>query len=92
MQIVHCKGIRQDVGNVVYIGRPSLFSNPFRMQGEATRLDTIELYRVLFNRQLINRPWFRQKVLELRGHDLSCWCAPRPCHGDVIIEWLEKNG
>jgi len=23
---------------------------------------------------------------ELRGKDLACWCAPEPCHGDVLFE------
>jgi hypothetical protein len=24
----------------------------------------------------------------LRGKRLACWCAPLPCHGDVIVEML----
>jgi hypothetical protein len=24
-------------------------------------------------------------VHELAGRDLVCWCAPLPCHGDVLI-------
>lgn len=27
----------------------------------------------------------------LRGHRLACWCAPLPCHGDVILEWLDSH-
>ena len=27
----------------------------------------------------------RAKV-ELRGKTLGCWCAPKPCHGDVLLE------
>jgi Domain of unknown function (DUF4326) len=23
---------------------------------------------------------------ELRGKTLVCWCAPLPCHGDVLVE------
>jgi hypothetical protein len=26
----------------------------------------------------------------LRGRDLVCWCAPEPCHGDLLL-WL-ANG
>jgi hypothetical protein len=22
---------------------------------------------------------------ELRGRDLVCFCAPRPCHGDLLL-------
>jgi hypothetical protein len=27
----------------------------------------------------------------LRCHRLACWCAPLPCHGDVILEWLDSH-
>ena len=28
----------------------------------------------------------RDRLPELRGHDLCCWCKPgEPCHGDVLI-------
>lgn len=23
---------------------------------------------------------------ELKGKDLVCWCAPKLCHGDVLLE------
>ena len=23
---------------------------------------------------------------ELRSKDLVCWCAPKPCHADVLLE------
>jgi hypothetical protein len=22
--------------------------------------------------------------MELRGKRLGCWCAPKPCHGDIL--------
>jgi hypothetical protein len=39
------------------------------------------------------RDWLLQKPIliaaakeELRGKILGCWCAPKPCHGDVLLE------
>jgi hypothetical protein len=36
--------------------------------------------------------------LELRGHDLACWCPltdengePYPCHGDVLLKWANPE-
>jgi len=29
---------------------------------------------------------------ELRGKALGCWCAPEPCHADVLIGELERRG
>ena len=39
--------------------------------------------------------WKRRKQIpvdalgELRGKDLVCWCAPLPCHADVLLELAE---
>jgi hypothetical protein len=27
---------------------------------------------------------------ELAGRDLVCWCAPLPCHGDVLLRLANK--
>ena len=27
----------------------------------------------------------------LRGFRLACWCAPLPCHGQVILDWLDSH-
>ena len=32
-----------------------------------------------------------QKIDELRGKDLACWCPlDQPCHADVLLEMLNK--
>jgi hypothetical protein len=65
----------------VYIGRGSDWGNPFRSGIDGTRSEVIEKYRVyLFTSGLIDR------VHELRGCDLVCFCKPKACHGDVLIE------
>ena len=27
---------------------------------------------------------------ELRGKDLVCWCAPLPCHADILLKLANK--
>lgn len=34
---------------------------------------------------------FKNKVLELKGHTLGCFCKPQDCHGDIIKNWLDKQ-
>jgi hypothetical protein len=46
---------------------------------------------VWFLERVENEPEFREAVEAVRGRDLGCWCAPRACHGDVILEWLEEH-
>lgn len=67
----------------VYIGRPSAFGNPFVMTTEQSRFNVIRLYQewIWKPEQLELRNRMRR---ELKGTDLVCYCAPKPCHGDVI--------
>lgn len=30
--------------------------------------------------------WIREHISELEGKDLICWCTPRRCHGEVLME------
>ena len=67
--------------NAVYIGRPSIWGNPFVIGKDGDRATVITKYEnwVLRNNTLMSR------IHELKGKDLVCWCAPLPCHGDVLI-------
>lgn len=89
-EVVHCK--RAPKGSFVYIGRPSAWGNPFSLRDPKDpeeRERVIEQYRTWFHEKIQNDDAFREQVLSLKGRDLGCWCAPRACHGDVILEWLE---
>lgn len=90
-KVVHCK--KATKGTFVYIGRPSPLGNPYTLEDpsdDLARAHVIEQYRAWFIEQIDN-PEFRQAVEKVRGYDLGCWCAPRACHGDVILEWLATN-
>lgn len=53
------------------------------MRDEADRAKVIRYYRDHVAWKLKRDP----KWLEpLRGRDLMCFCAPRPCHADVLLE------
>ena len=80
----------------VYIGRPSIFGNPYkisdwRVRGfiRYTREEVIKLYRQYFHIKLGEDPEFKRAVLALKGKVLGCYCKPLACHGDVIVEYLE---
>lgn len=71
----------------VYIGRPSKWGNPFEIGPDGDRAEVIEKYRQWIQTQ----PKLLSDLEELRGKVLGCWCSPLPCHGDVLIELLEKD-
>ena len=76
--VVHCRRSPFDV----YIGRPSKWGNPFIIGRDGERDEVIEKYR----RWIQTQPRLLQALPELRGKVLGCWCAPKPCHGDVLLE------
>lgn len=77
---------RQSKG--VYIGRPSIFGNPFVIGKDGDRAAVIEKFRVYFYDRMEADADFRRQVQALKGERLLCYCAPEPCHGDVIADYL----
>lgn len=68
--------------DVVYIGRPSAWGNPFVLGRHGTREEVIEMYRIWIKEQ----PHLLARLHTLRGKKLVCFCAPKACHGDVLAE------
>ena len=68
--------------DAVYIGRPSTWGNPFVIGKDGDRAEVIAKYRDW----LSNNTVLMAALPDLRGRDLVCFCAPAPCHGDVLLE------
>lgn len=76
----------------VYIGRGTPFGNPYVIGENAqTREDVIRLYRAYFYERLKKEPEWKAKVDKLKGRVLGCHCAPLPCHGNIIIDYLDRG-
>lgn len=56
--------------------------NPFVIGRDGSRADVIAKYRIWIEQQ----PELTAALGELRGKDLVCFCAPLPCHGDVLLD------
>ena len=78
---VYRKGNVPDGVATVYIGRPSKWGNPFTMNGEQDRERVI----AQFEQYLLNSPNLLAQVGELKGKGLVCYCAPKACHGDILL-------
>lgn len=78
--LVHHRRARYDV----YIGRPGIWENPFIIGVDGTREEVIQKYRIWIKTQ----PELLAQIETLRGKVLGCWCSPKSCHGDVLIEIL----
>ena len=78
-RVVHCKREPYDV----YVGRPSPYGNPFALVKDSNRDEVIAKYRAW----LLGQPDLVARVkVELRGKVLACWCTPKSCHADVLME------
>lgn len=71
----------------VYIGRGSKWGNPFHIGKDGTREEVIEKYHqyILGNSQLLTC------LHELNGKTLGCYCKPLFCHGDVLVELINRK-
>lgn len=81
-----------------YIGRPSTLGNPFEITHLVDRDDVIAAYKPWLKRKLqegdkqiaaeLDR--IANMVMDNTGEPvyLVCYCAPKPCHGDVIKELI----
>ncbi len=78
-QVVHCKRESYDI----YIGRPSIWGNPFTIGPDGTREDVIQKHK----QKILSNPKMVARIKrELGGKVLGCWCKPKPCHGDTYVE------
>jgi len=71
----------------VYIGRGSIYGNPFIIGIHGTRKECIDQYKQLLidNKDLMN------DIYKLHGKILGCHCKPKACHGDIICDILNRK-
>ena len=93
-----------------YVGRPSILGNPFVVGKDGSRKVVVEKYRqklgaivkAAFSGHLTDESdraiWTELTILlsksKVEDVNLVCYCAPLPCHSDVIkraIEWIKSN-
>lgn len=72
-------------GAIVYVGRPTVFGNPYIVGKDGKQGECVKLYRKWI--RLPQQEALRERMRsELKDKHLLCWCSPLPCHADVIME------
>ncbi|HEX3444619.1 MAG TPA: DUF4326 domain-containing protein [Chthoniobacterales bacterium] len=79
----------EESGRFIYIGdavrhtpyRRSPWFNPAKVR-KTDHDRAVEEYRDY----ILARPDLLTRLLELRGKVLGCWCYPKACHGNILIE------
>lgn len=80
-KVVHLKKEPYDV----LIDRRTIWGNPFVIGKDGTREQVIAKHKAWIlapeNAHVVE---YAKKTL--KGKTLGCWCAPKACHGDTLLE------
>jgi len=79
------------IDNVRFPKENSIWANPYKIDDSngITRDNVIEKYRTYIRQKIENNDVLKQKILQMKGKTLGCWCKPEACHGDVLVELIE---
>lgn len=79
----------------------SALANPFRMKTEADRDAVIAKYEKWLDEKIKERDssvlaelkeiYEMAESRSILGVTLGCWCAPKPCHVDIIIKFMQMK-
>jgi len=79
--------------DAVYVGRPSKWGNPFIIGPDGNRDEVLNLWEAwvggLFPDMTQQFPF--GDLGELYNKDLVCWCAPQPCHADILLAMANQS-
>lgn len=89
----------------IYIGRPSMWGNPFLKNGKWSKFekdcervdDPVKAFEdwlvgtAYTDRWQDKRKQILSRLKELQGQVLGCYCKPHPCHGDVLVNMVDNR-
>lgn len=78
----------------VYIGRAGrgfegTWGNPFPLRPAYAREEIIEKYTAWLYEEF-NAPYRARMYEALAGKTLVCFCKPKLCHGDIIVNYIDN--
>lgn len=70
--------------NTTYVGRPSKWGNPFKIDEDHSAEEVVKQYRVhILGKLHVGL----LDISELKGKNLSCFCKiGQPCHADILLK------
>jgi hypothetical protein len=73
-----------------YPQNSSKFANPYKIGKDGTREEVIVKYKEYIIKKLENDKSLINELLLLKGKKLGCWCYPEICHGNILLELIDK--
>lgn len=71
--------------NITYNLEESKWANPYSLEFY-NREEALSLYETY-----VRQSELYNQLDELEGKTLGCWCAPKLCHGDVLIKLYNEK-
>jgi hypothetical protein len=68
----------------------SKFANPYKIGKDGSREEVIAKYKKYITEKLENDDLLISELLSLKGKNLGCWCYPEMCHGNILLELIDK--
>lgn len=69
----------------------SIFANPFKVGKDGTLEEVLEKYRKYIWDKIHSGEIRNEDLDNLRGKNLGCWCKPKKCHGDILLDILNTT-
>jgi Domain of unknown function (DUF4326) len=88
-RVFNKRALKGPLPNSVYIGRPSKWGNPFSHKAGTLaqhRVETVDDAVKAYEAWVVQQAELMAALRQLRGKHLICWCAPGPCHGNVLLK------
>ena len=85
MAVLNQKRVGRPEGSI-YIGRGTIWGNPYYIGPDGTRLQVIEKFRQHLWKKVCAKEITLRQLADLHGKDLVCHCDPLPCHGHVLVK------
>jgi hypothetical protein len=82
--VIHIRD-KKNTTDEVYIGRGSIWGNPYKIGRDGDRMDVIDKYEELMRQRMLNdKDLWIENLKKLDGKTLVCFCKPHDCHGDTL--------
>lgn len=75
----------------VYANPYSYSKNSILQCQVSSKEELLNEYRKYFYKRIENDGNFFRQILKLKGRAICCYCKEKCVHGEVIIEFLEKE-
>jgi hypothetical protein len=73
-----------------YPKKTSKFANPFKIGIDGNRDVVLNKYKSYIIDKLESDKLLLSELLSYNNKNLGCWCYPEPCHGDILLELIDK--